>query len=268
VPSIVRSIHGFANFPWLFSIYLLSQAVTVPVYGKLADHFGRKPVMLLGIALFFIGSLTCGAAWSMTSLICARLIQGLGAGAVQPMTLTIVGDLYSLEERARVQGYIASVWGISSVVGLALGGVFSEYASWRWIFFINLPLCLLAAFMIASRFHETVQRRDSRVDRRGALVLTSGLSLLILGVLEGGQAWPWASAKSLVVLGSGIVLLAVFVVLERQVSDPMLPAYLLSDRLILTTSAVAAGVGAIMLGLSSYVPTFVQDPCCHAHAGT
>ena len=168
VPSIVASLGGFAEFPWLFSVYLLAQAVTVPVYGKLADVFGRKPVMLVGIGLFLVGSVLCGVAGSMGALIAFRAVQGLGAGAVQPMSMTIVGDLYSLEERAKVQGYIASVWAMSSVVGPTLGGVFSEYVSWRWIFFVNIPLCLIAAATIGLRFHERVDRRRPRIDYAGA----------------------------------------------------------------------------------------------------
>src|SRR3954465_9729620 len=156
VPSIVKDIGGFTEFPWLFSIYLLAQAVSVPIYGKLSDLFGRKPVILWGIGLFLIGSIMCGLAWSMPLLIAFRVVQGLGAGAIMPTTITIVGDLYSVRERAKVQGYIASVWGISSVVGPGLGGIFSESGSWRWIFFVNTPLCLLAATMIGRRFHERV----------------------------------------------------------------------------------------------------------------
>ncbi|MGH3423662.1 MAG: MFS transporter, partial [Nocardioidaceae bacterium] len=140
VPSIVADLGGFAQFPWLFSIYLLAQAVSVPIYGKFTDLVGRKPVMLVGIALFLVGSVLCGLAWSMPALIGFRAVQGLGAGAVLPASMTIVGDIYSVAERARVQGYLASVWGISSVVGPTLGGVFSDYATWRWIFFINLPV--------------------------------------------------------------------------------------------------------------------------------
>ena len=140
VPSIVRQLGGFSQFPWLFSIYLLTQAVTVPLYGKLADLRGRRPVMLFGISLFLVGSILCGFAWSMGVLIVFRAVQGLGAGAVLPMTMTIVGDLYTVDERARVQGYIASVWGMASVIGPTLGGVFAQYLSWRWIFFVNIPL--------------------------------------------------------------------------------------------------------------------------------
>jgi EmrB/QacA subfamily drug resistance transporter len=259
VPSIVASLGGFAEFPWLFSVYLLAQAVTVPVYGKLADVFGRKPVMLVGIGLFLVGSVLCGVAWSMGALIAFRAVQGLGAGAVQPMSMTIVGDLYSLQERAKVQGYIASVWGVSSVVGPTLGGVFSEYASWRWIFFVNIPLCLIAAATIGLRFHERVDRRRPTIDYAGAGVLTVALTLLILGLLEGGQAWAWGSLQGVAVLAAGVVLLGGFVLIERRAADPVVPLQLLRNRLLVATSLVAACVGAVLIGLTSYVPTFVQD---------
>jgi len=258
VPSIVDSVGGFAQFPWLFSIYLLAQAVTVPVYGKLADVFGRKPVMMAGIGLFLLGSILAGAAWSMGALIAFRAVQGLGAGAIQPMSLTIVGDLYSVRERAKVQGYIASVWAMSAVIGPTLGGLFAEYVSWRWIFFVNIPLCLVAAAMIARGFTERVQRSRPRIDYAGALTLTAALTLLILGLLEGGQAWAWGSVQSIAVFAAGVVLLVVFVLVERRAADPVVPLRLLRARLIVATCLVAACVGAILLGLTSYVPTYVQ----------
>src|SRR6478752_3979728 len=259
VPSIVGDLGSFSQFPWLFSIYLLTQAVTTPLYGKLADIVGRRPLLLFGIAVFLAGSVLCGFAWSMPTLIIARAVQGIGAGAVLPVTITIVGDLYSVQERARVQGYIASVWGLSSVIGPTLGGVFSEYASWRWIFFINLPLCLVAAASNGLRFHERLEKRRTQIDYAGASVLTVALTLLILGLLEGGQAWAWGSPQSIAVLAGGLVLLAAFVVIERRAADPVVPLQLLRNRLLVTTNLVAACVGAILIGLSSYVPTFVQD---------
>ncbi len=143
VPAVVDDLGGFTQFPWLFSVYLLAQAVTVPVFAKVADQFGRKPVLLVGIGLFLLGSLLCGLAWGMGALIAFRAVQGIGAGAIGPITVTIVGDLYTLEERAKVQGYVASVWALASVVGPTLGGVFADYTSWRWIFLINLPLGIL-----------------------------------------------------------------------------------------------------------------------------
>jgi EmrB/QacA subfamily drug resistance transporter len=259
VPSIVASLGGFAEFPWLFSVYLLAQAVTVPVYGKLADVFGRKPVMLVGIGLFLLGSILCGVAGSMGALIAFRAVQGLGAGAVQPMSMTIVGDLYSLRERAKVQGYIASVWAVSSVVGPTLGGVFSQYLSWRWIFFVNIPLCLVAAAAIALRFHEQVDRRRPRIDYAGAATLTVALTLLVLGLLEGGQAWAWGSPQGIAVLVTGAVLLGLFVGIERRAADPVVPLRLLRNRLLVATNLASACVGAVLLGLTSYVPTFAQD---------
>jgi MFS family permease len=215
--------------------------------------------MLCGIGLFLLGSVLCGLAWSMGALIAFRAVQGLGAGAVQPMSMTIVGDLYSLEERAKVQGYIADVWGVSSVVGPTLGGVFSEYVSWRWIFFVNIPLCLVAAATIGLRFAERVERRRPRIDVAGAATLTVALTLLILGLLEGGQAWAWGSAPGVAVLAAGVVLLGVFVGVERRAADPVVPLRLLRRRLLVTTNLVSACVGAVLLGLTSYVPTFAQD---------
>jgi EmrB/QacA subfamily drug resistance transporter len=258
VPSIVKDIGGFTEFPWLFSIYLLAQAVTTPIYGKLADLFGRKPIMLLGIGFFLAGSIMCGVAWNMVVLIAFRAVQGLGAGAVFPMSITIVGDIYTVEERARVQGYLASVWGISAFVGPTLGGVFSEYVSWRWIFFINIPLSLLAGAMIERRFHEKVTRSRPKIDYLGASVLTAGLTLLILGVLEGGQAWAWGSAQSVLILALGALLLVLFVFVERHAPDPVLPTWVVQRRLLVTSSLASCGIGAIVLGLSSYIPTYVQ----------
>jgi EmrB/QacA subfamily drug resistance transporter len=259
VPSIVRDIGGFAEFPWLFSIYLLAQAVSVPIYGKVSDLFGRKPVILVGIGLFLAGSIMCGLAWNIGLLIAFRVIQGLGAGAILPTTITIIGDLYSVQERAKVQGYIASVWGVASVVGPTLGGVFSEYVSWRWIFFVNIPLCLFAAAMIFRRFHEDVTRGRPAIDYRGAALLTTGLTLVILGVLEGGQAWAWDSPISLAILAIGVAALVAFGFVERSASEPVLPLWVFRRRLLVTSGLTSAGVGAILLGLTSYIPTYVQD---------
>ncbi|MCD2442962.1 MFS transporter [Agromyces sp. SYSU K20354] len=258
VPSIVADIGGFAQFPWLFSIYLLAQAVSVPVYSKLADTVGRKPIMLVGIGLFLVGSILCGFAWDMTSLIVFRAVQGLGAGAVLPVSITITGDIYSVRERARVQGYIASVWAASSVVGPTLGGVFAEFASWRWIFFVNIPLCLIAAFMLMRNYHESVGRERHRIDYAGATVLTIGLTLVILAVLEGGQAWEWLSWQSFVAFGLGGALLVAFVFIERRAAEPVLPLWVFSRRLIVTTSLISLGVGGVLIGLTSYVPTFLE----------
>lgn len=258
VPSIVDDLGGFAQFPWLFSIYLLAQAVSVPVYAKLADTVGRTPIILTGIGLFLLGSILCGFAWDMTSLIVFRAVQGLGAGAVLPVSVTIAGDIYSVRERAKAQGYLASVWAISSVVGPTLGGLFSQYLDWRWIFFVNIPLCLLAAFMIKRNHKESIERTTHTVDIAGASVLTVALTLLILAVLEGGNAWAWGSWQSVGSFAVGAALLVIFGLIERRAAEPVLPLGLFRRRLITTTSLISLGVGAILVGLTSFVPTFLE----------
>ena len=258
VPSIVRDLGGFREFPWLFSVYLLAQAATVPVYGKLADQFGRKPLMYYGIGMFLLGSVLCGLAWSMPVLIGARGLQGLGAGAVQPIGMTIIGDVYSLRERAKIQGYVASVWGISSVIGPTFGGVFSQLLSWRFIFWVNIPLCLLAAWMLR-RFAEKVERGHVKVDYAGAVLLTLSTSLVVLGLLEGGQSWAWSAWQTPTIFGAAVVLLIAFVLVERVVQQPILPLWVFRSGTLRTTSALSLLVGGLILGLSSYVPTLGQD---------
>jgi multidrug resistance protein len=258
VPSIVRDLGGFRQFPWLFSVYLLAQAATVPVNGKLADLFGRKPVMYYGIAVFLIGSVLCAVAWSMPVLILARGLQGLGAGAVQPIGMTLIGDVYSLRERAKVQGYVASVWGISSVVGPTIGGAFSQLLSWRLIFWVNVPLCLLAAMMLR-RFSEKVERRRARVDYGGAVLLTIATTMVVLGLLEGGHTWAWASWQTAAVFGGALLVFVVFALVERRVAEPVLPLWVFRNRTLVVTSSLSFLVGGLLLGLSSYVPTLGQE---------
>lgn len=258
IPSVVDDLGGFSQFPWLFSVYLLTQAVTVPLYGKLADVVGRRPIMFFGIGTFLLGSVLCGVAWSMPVLIAFRAVQGIGAGAIQPIGMTVVGDLYTVEERARVQGYLASVWGIAAVLGPTLGGVFAEYLTWRWIFFVNLPLGAVATWMLVRHFVEQVERRSHRLDYLGAGLLMAGCSLVILGLLEGGVAWAWTSATSVLVLAAGVALVVAFVLVERRAAEPVLPLWVFSRRILVGGNVAALAVGAITLGLSSYVPTYVQ----------
>ncbi|MBF6548189.1 MDR family MFS transporter [Nocardia brasiliensis] len=258
VLTITSSLGGFAQFPWLFSIYLLAQAVTVPIYGKIADTVGRKPVLLFGVALFALGSLLCGLATSMLGLIIFRAVQGIGAGAIQPMTMTIAGDLYTLTERAKVQGYLASIWALSSVAGPLLGGIFADYVSWRWIFLINLPLSAVAGWMLLRSFKESAPRRKQQVDYLGAALLTIGAGALILGLLEGGQAWAWSSPTSLAIFAGGALLLVLFGLVERRAANPVLPLWVFTRRVLVASSVVGVLVGAILLGLTSYVPTFTQ----------
>lgn len=258
VPSIVGELGGFNQFPWLFSAYLLGQAVTTPIYAKLSDVFGRKSILLVGIGVFLLGSILCAVAWNMLALIVFRAIQGIGAGAVQPTAMTIVGDIYTVAERARVQGYLASVWAVSSVVGPMLGGTFSQLGIWRGVFLINIPLCLVAAWMFNRHFTENVTREDRSVDVLGALLLATAMTSLVLAILGGGQTWAWTSVPSITAFVVGAVLLGAFFVVERRAREPILPMWVFSRRLLCATTVVALGVGAILMGLTSYVPTYLE----------
>jgi EmrB/QacA subfamily drug resistance transporter len=258
VPSVVKDIGGFSAFPWLFSIYLLAQAVTVPIYSKLSDVIGRKSIIIIGIGLFLVGSVLSGFAWSMPALIAFRAVQGFGAGAVQPISITIIGDIYSVAERARVQGYVGGVWAVASVIGPTLGGVFSQFASWRWIFFVNVPICILAVVLLLRGFHENVERRSHRIDFAGVGLLAASTSLVVLGVLEGGVAWAWDSPTSILIFAVGAVALAAFILVERRAAEPVLPLWVFGRRLLLTTSLVGFGVGGALIGLSSFVPTYLE----------
>jgi EmrB/QacA subfamily drug resistance transporter len=263
VPTIVSDLGGYTQFPWLFSAYLLTQAATVPIYGRLSDMFGRRPILLVGIGLFLVGSVLCGLAWSMPALIVARAVQGLGAGAIQPAAMTIVGDIYTVAERAKVQGYIASVWGMSSVVGPLIGGLFTEYVSWRWIFFVNLPIGALAVWMLRRHFHEDLTPQRHRVDYLGSTLLSVGSAVIVLGLLEGGVSWEWTSVLGIGVPAVGLLVLGVFVLAERRAPEPVLPLWVLRRRLLAWGDLVQLGVGALLIGLSSYVPAYVQGVLGH-----
>jgi EmrB/QacA subfamily drug resistance transporter len=258
VPSIVDDLGGFAQFPWLFSIFLLAQAVSIPIFAKLSDQFGRKPIMLVGVGAFVLGSILCGLAWSMPALIAFRALQGLGAGAVMPMSMTIIGDIYSVAERARVQGYVASVWAASSVIGPTLGGLFVDFVDWRWIFFVMVPLGAVAAWALIRRFHEKVERARPTIDLAGAGLLAAASSLLILGLLQGGVSWSWLSLPSLALLGSAVMLLVAFALVERRAAEPVLPGWLFRSRLLGTTNVAALAIGVMLIGLVSYIPLYAQ----------
>ncbi|GAA4158837.1 MDR family MFS transporter [Gryllotalpicola daejeonensis] len=258
--SIAKDLGHFQQLPWLFSVYLLAQAVVVPIYGRLADVLGRKNTLLFGIAVFLLGSILCGAAWSMPVLIAARVIQGLGAGAVMPVSMTITADLYTLQERAKVQGYLASVWAIASVVGPTLGGVFAQFGLWRWIFWINLPLGAVAVFMLWRSYHEKRAAGEREpIDYLGAVLLGAGTTMLLLGLLEGGQSWAWGSALGVGIFLLAAVLLAAFVYVELRTEHPIFSLALLKRRVIAASTIASLMVGVVVLGLSTYVPIYAQN---------
>ncbi|WP_024538979.1 MFS transporter [Comamonas badia] len=259
IPQIVGDLGGLALVSWVFSIYLVAQTVTIPIYGKLSDLFGRKPVLLGGTVLFLIGSVACSMAWNMHALIAFRGLQGLGAGAIMATVMTLAGDLYTVQERGAVQGWLSSVWGMAAIAGPLLGGAFAEYASWRWIFLVNLPIGALALLLVGRELHETFHRREARIDVAGAVLLFVALSLLIFGVLEGGQAWPWASWQMGLIGVLAVLSLAALVLVERRAAEPILPGWLWRRRELAGSNLAAIGMGLVMMAPSIFLPTFLQS---------
>ncbi len=258
IPQIVSDLGGFKKFSWVFSIYLLAQTVTIPVYGKLADLFGRKKILLIGIVIFLIGSAASAASWDIVSLIVFRGIQGLGAGSIMASVNTIAGDIYSVEERAKIQGWLSSIWGISAIVGPALGGALAEYVSWRWIFIINLPVGILSITFLALYFKENVHVRRVKIDYKGAVLILATLGLFIVYLLEGGQNWPWISVQSFGML-AGILLLAYLAVkIEQKAQEAILPGWIWKNRTLTFTNIAMIFMGIVMMGPETFLPTFTQ----------
>lgn len=258
IPSIVADLGGFSLFSWVFSIYLLMQAVTVPIYGKLADLYGRKPVFAIGVSIFLAGSLLCGLSQNMPMLIVSRLIQGMGAGAVQPIATTIIGDIYTIEERARIQGYLGSVWGISSIVGPTVGGLIVTYTHWAWIFWLNLPLGVIAILGIILYLHEDVEKKEHAIDYLGSSLLLIAISTLMVALIQGGNAWPWFSLPSSALFFTFIFCFALFIWQETRAKEPVMPLHIWKNRVIGVANIASFITGAIMMGVSSFLPTFVQ----------
>ncbi|WP_182358703.1 MFS transporter [Tomitella gaofuii] len=259
VPQVVADLGGFSLIGWVFSVYMLAQTVTIPVYGKLADLYGRKPVLLFGISLFLLGSLLSALSWNMLALIIFRALQGFGAGSIGATVNTVAGDLYSVEERGRIQGYLSSVWGVSAVTAPAIGGAFAEFVSWRWIFLVNLPIGLLALGLLARLLHEDVERRRHRIDFAGAGLVLVSASLLILGLLQGGTAWAWGSAASIAVFALALVTAVAVVFVERRAAEPILPLHLWARRLPAGSYAATFTAGMMVIGLSIYLPNWAQQ---------
>lgn len=258
MPSIVADLGGFRLYSWVFSAYLLTNAATVLLFGRLADVLGRKPIFLTGISLFLMGASLSALAPTMSVLIIARLIQGLGAGALMPMATTIVGDIYSKEERAKIQGYLSSVWGISAVTGPLLGGLFVDVLSWPYVFWMNIPLGLLAFIGITVFFKEEVESKKRSIDLIGSVWIVLAISSLLIILVEGGGRLSWASIEVALLIILSIASFIAFVFHERKVQEPMLPLHLWSIRSIRFANMTSFTTGMILIGVSSYLPAFVQ----------
>ncbi len=258
MPAIVAELGDFSLYSWVFSSYLLMNTVTVLIYGKLSDLFGRKPVLNFGIIIFLIGSILCGLAESMVMLIVFRFIQGFGAGAITPIATTIVGDIYSKEERAKIQGYLASVWGISAVLGPALGGFFVQFTSWKLVFWINIPLGILAMIGISLFLHENIEKNKKQIDYVGALLITISTSLFMFVLVEGGNRWDWLSFPIMSLIAISIFVIILFYYHEQKAAEPIMPFSIWKDRTILIANLTSLTTGILLIGVSSFLPTFVQ----------
>ena len=255
MPTIVSQLGDMSLYSWVFSSYLLMQAVTVPIYGKLADLFGRKRVFSFGLVVFLLGSVLCGFAPSMASLAACRLVQGVGAGAVTPLALTLIGDLYTPEERGRIQGYLGSVWGVSSIVGPLAGALIVQYADWAWVFWVNVPFALAALFIVVRHLHEDVSGKKVSVDYAGAGFLLAGLSSLMLLLTHAGEL----SGRNLQLLALLSLAAAVlFVIQERRAPDPMVDASLWRKPIIAFANGTTLTMSIAMAGVINFLPTFAQ----------
>jgi EmrB/QacA subfamily drug resistance transporter len=256
MPTIVAELGGFRLFSWAFAAFLLTQAVSIPIYGRLADLYGRKPVFFAGTSLFLAASLLCGLAWGMGSLIIFRALQGAGAGAIQPIATTIVGDIYSPAERARVQGYISGVWGVAAIIGPTLGAFFVEHFSWSLVFWINLPIGA-ATFLMFSRFlHEHQEPRRHRIDYLGSVLMVLGAGGIMLALMQIGNS---AEVVTIAVLAAGgAVALTVLAAHERSAPEPLLPLNLWRNRVVVVGCLAGFANGAVMMSLSAFLPTYLQ----------
>ena len=255
MPQIVGQLGGLPLYSWVFSAFLLTQTATTVVFGKLADLIGRKTVMLVGVAIFLLGSILCGFAWSMPSLIVFRLVQGVGAGAVQPTAMTIVGDLYAVHERARIQGWLASVWALSAVLGPLAGGLIIQHWSWAWIFWMNLPIGALAAAGFWAYLHEERARGGGRIDHLSAGFFTVAIAAIMADLTALSTSGELEIGLTSLVAAVAVLL---FVLQERRSPEPMISLDLWSRRPIAAANAGSLFSGMVMMGLTSFLPVFVQ----------
>src|SRR5205814_4733192 len=258
LPTIVGQLGGLSHLSWVVTSYLLASTVSTPIYGKLGDMFGRKPVFLAAIVIFLAGSMLAGLSQSMIQLISFRALQGAGAGGLMVGAQAIIGDIVPPRERGRYMGFIGSVFAVASVAGPLLGGFFVDSVSWRWVFYVNLPVGIAALFVVATRLHLPRHTVRKPVDWLGFAMLTAAVACLILMTSWGGSQYPWGSA-TIIGLGAGAVVLATaFLLWERRAPDPLIPPRLFSSRVFDVANATGFIVGLAMFGALTFLPLYLQ----------
>ncbi|HEX5815248.1 MAG TPA: MDR family MFS transporter [Methylomirabilota bacterium] len=257
MPTVVASLGGLHIYSWVFSGFLLTSTVTMPLWGRVSDVAGRRPIYLLGLTIFLVGSALCGVSQSMGQLIAFRMLQGLGAGSLLTLGMTVVGELFGLEQRAKMQSYVSGVWGIASLLGPLLGGLLSDHASWRWVFYINLPFGALAMLLLRGAL-PVGQRRPHALDYPGLALFSIGVSALLIGIMEAGRVGRWTGPDVLVPLVVAVATLGAFVVVERRAREPIVPLRLFRHRMVTAASVNGLLSGMAMFGAISFVPLFLQ----------
>ncbi|WP_062308697.1 MDR family MFS transporter [Alicyclobacillus sendaiensis] len=258
MPTVISDLHGLNLYTWVFTAYMITSSITVPIYGKLSDVFGRKPFYLFGLVMFGIGSAVSGQAHSMMELVWARAVQGIGAGAMMSMPRATVGDIFSPKERARWMGVMMAVFGLSSIVGPAIGGFITDNWSWRWVFYVNLPFVVLAIAGVVFALPRVRTKDQVKVDWQGAALLTIGLVPILLALSWAGSKYAWGSLDIVGLLAGGALILVAFVLWETRAADPLVAPWLFRNRVFTTSLLLQLFVGMAMFGSLMYLPIFVQ----------
>lgn len=257
MPTIVSQLGGLAIYAWVFSAYMLASTTMVPIFGKLSDIYGRRAMYLIAMIVFLAGSILCGVATSMEQLVVFRAIQGLGAGGLMPLAFTIIGDIFSFEQRAKMQGWFSGVWGFSSIVGPLVGGFFVDHVSWRWVFLINLPFGLFAAALMIWAWRDVTPRHGGKVDFLGAVLLSGGVIALLLALFQlDGNPNPFVFWF---LLATAIILLALLIWFEPRIENPILPVALFRERLFTITTGHGFVSGFALFGTASFIPFYVES---------